>query len=82
MKRRPPGFKSRERLKTASTLAAPVPVSVLVGADASDAFQALLGRMARNPGSFVFFSDDEMGDYLAQDGENGVSRETLQIQDE
>ncbi len=80
MKRRPPGFKSSQRPKTALTPSGAA--SVLVGADASDALQALLGRMARNPGAFVFFDDGGLADYFAQDGVNGVPRETLQIQDE
>lgn len=80
MKRRPPGYKSSPRPNTASTPSGAA--SVLVGADASDAFQALLGRIARNPGAFVFFDDSGLADYFAQDGASGVSRETLQIQDE
>lgn len=64
MKRRPPGYKARQKAKLPPPA---VSASFSVGDEARDALQALLARMERNPSSFVFFDDDGILDYLNQD---------------
>lgn len=64
MKRRPPGWKARQRPLRLPAPPAPQ-VTLLFGQDAVDGLEALLERVRLSPDSFLW-SGEDLEDYLDQ----------------
>lgn len=65
MKRRPPGWKARQRPERVPPAPAVPQVTVLFGQDAADGLEALLERVRLSPDSFLWM-DEDLEDYLDQ----------------
>ncbi len=65
MKRRPPGWKARQRPVRVSPAPAAPQVTLLFGDEAVSGLEALLERIRLSPDSFLWM-DEDLDDYLSQ----------------